>query len=103
MHIMSILCSSVDAISSDSCPILFKVLTLNVAICSVCLHFNSFDCLSSVADFSNTEARAPTSAGRTPFFTHAKSDAVCVCGLSVGHGYLSMVVLFSSIEATLIE
>ena len=27
----------------------------------------SFDCLSSVADFSNTEARAPTSAGRAPF------------------------------------
>ena len=67
MHIMSILCSSADAISSGSCPILFKVLTLNVAICSVCLHFSSFDCLSSVADFSNTEARAPTSAGRAPF------------------------------------
>ena len=48
---MSILCSSADAISSGSCPILFKVLTLNVAICSVCLHFSSFDCLSSVADF----------------------------------------------------
>ena len=103
MHIMSILCSSADAISSGSCSILFKVLTLNVAICSDCLHFSSFDCLSSVADFSNTEARAPTSAGRTPFFTRAKSDAVCVSGLSVGHGYLSMAVLFSSIEATLIE
>ena len=64
---MSILCSSADAISSGSCPILFKVLTLNVAICSVCLHFSSFDCLSFVADFSNTEARAPTSAGRAPF------------------------------------
>ena len=38
-----------------------------------------------------------------PFFTRAKSDAVCVSGLSVGHGYLSMAVLFSSIEATLIE
>ena len=85
------------------CPILFKVLTLNVAICSVCLHFSSFDCLSSVADFSNTEARAPTSAGRAPFLPRAKSDAVCVSGLSVGHGYLSMAVLFSSIEATLIE
>ena len=103
MHIMSILCSSANAISSGSCPNLFKFLTLNVAICSVCLHFSSFDCLSSVADFSNTEARAPTSAGRAPFFTRAKSDAVCVCGLSVGHGYLSMAVLFSSIEATLIE
>ena len=67
MHIMSILCSTADAISSSSCPILFKVLTLNVAICSVCLHFSSFDCLSSVAYFSNTEARAPTSVGRAPF------------------------------------
>ena len=38
MHIMSILCSTADAISSGSCLILFKVLTLNVAICSVCLH-----------------------------------------------------------------
>ena len=103
IHILSILCSTADAISSGSCPILFKVLTLNVAICSVCLHFCSFCRLRSVADFSNTESRAPTSAGRAPFFTRAKSDAVCVCGLSVGHGYLSMAVLFSSIEATLIE
>ena len=69
----------------------------------LCLHFNSFCRLSSVADFSNTEARAPTSAGRAPFFTRTKSDAVCACGLSVGHGYLLMAVLFSSIEATLIE
>ena len=92
MHIMSILCSTVDAFSSGSCPILFKVLTLNVAIWIVCLHFSSFCCLSSVADFSNTETRAPTPAGRTPFFTRAKSDAVCVCGLSVGHSYLSMAV-----------
>ena len=103
MQIISILCSSADAISSGSCPILFKVLTLNVAICSVCLHFSSFDCLSSVADFSNTEARAPTSAGRAPFLPARRAIAVCVSGLSVGHGYLSMAVLFSSIEATLIE
>ena len=67
MHIMSILCSTADAISSGSCPILFKVLTLNVAICSACLHFSSFCRLSSVADFSNTEARAPTSVGHAPF------------------------------------
>ena len=92
MHIMSILCSTADAVSSGSWPILFKVLTLNVAICIVCLHFSSFCCLSSVADFSNTEARVPTSAGRAPFFTCAKSDAVYVCGLSVGHGYFSMAV-----------
>ena len=79
MHIMSILCSSADAISSGSCPILFKVLTLNVAICSVCLHFSSFDCLSSVADFSNTEARAPTSAGRAPFFFYPREDRCGLC------------------------
>ena len=93
MQIMSILCSTADAVSSGSWPILFRVLTLNVAICIICLHFSSF-CLSlsSVADFSNTEARAPTSAGRAPFFTRAKSDAVYVCGLSVGHSYLSMAV-----------
>ena len=53
MHIMSILCSRVDAVSSGSWHILFKVLTLNVAICIICLHFSSFCCLSSVADFSN--------------------------------------------------
>ena len=104
---MSILCSSADAISSGCCPILLKVLTLNVAICRVCLYFSSFDCLSSVADFSNTEARAPTSAGRAPFLPARRAMrfvyVVCVCGLSVGHGYLSMTVLFSSIEATLIE
>ena len=58
MHIISVLCSTVDAASSGSCLILFKVLTLNVAICIVCLHFSNFCCLSSVADFSNTEVRA---------------------------------------------
>ena len=65
-QIMTILCSTVDAVSSSSWTILFRVLTLNVAICIVCLHFSSF-CLSSVADFSNTEVRAPTSAGRATF------------------------------------
>ena len=47
MHIISMLCSTVDAVSSGSFPILFKVLTLNVAICIVCLHFSNFCCLSS--------------------------------------------------------
>ena len=46
----------------SSCPILFNVLTLNVTICIVLLHFSNF-CfsLSSVADFSNTGVRVPTS------------------------------------------
>ena len=56
-----------DAVSSCSCHILCKVLTLNVAICIVCLLFSNFCCLIFVADFSNSEARAPTSAGRVPF------------------------------------
>ena len=70
MHIMSLLWSIVDAVSSGNCPVLFKVLTLNVAICIVRLHFCKF-CfsLSSVADFSYTEARTSTSAGRAPFLT----------------------------------
>ena len=80
-----------DAVSSGSCPILFKVLTLNVAICVVCLHFSNF-CLNSAADFSNTEVRAPTPAGRAPFFTRARSNAVWTCGLSVCHGNLSVAV-----------
>ena len=41
MQITSILCSTADAVSSGSWPILFRVLALNVAICIVCLHFSS--------------------------------------------------------------
>ena len=92
MHITSRLCSTADAVSSGSWPILFKVLTLNVAICIVCLYFSSFCCLSSVADFSNTEAKAPTISRTRPFFTRVKSDAVYVCDLSVSHVYLSIAV-----------
>ena len=77
---------------TTSCILTELLYVLNVAICIVCFHFSSFCCLRSVADFSNTEARAPVSVGRAPFFTRAKSDAVYVCGLSVGHGYLSMAV-----------
>ena len=64
---MSILCSAADTISSGSWPIQFKVLTLTVTICTVVLHLSSFClCLSSVADFSNTGARAPTSVEHAP-------------------------------------
>ena len=104
MQIISILCSTADAVSSDSWPILFRVLTLNVAICIVCLHFSSF-CLglSSVADFSNTEARAPTSAGRAPFLPARRAmrfmDLVWVLVMVI----FRWLFLFSSIEATLID
>ena len=51
----SILCSATDAVSLGSWPILFKVLTLSVAKCTVLLHLSNF-CLrlslSSVADFT---------------------------------------------------
>ena len=42
---------------------------LNVAVCFMCLHFSNF-CfsLSSVADFSNTEAKAPTLGRASSFF-----------------------------------
>ena len=83
MHIMSILCSTADAINSGSCPILFKVLTLNIAICIVCLHFSSFCCLSSLDDFFEHWGQGSNLRRTRPFFTPAKSDAVCVCGLNI--------------------
>ena len=85
MHIMSILCSTADAVSSGSCPILFKVLTLNVTICIVCLHFSSFCCFRTLRPGLQPQQNAP-------LFYRTKSDAVYVCGLNVGHGYLSMAV-----------
>ena len=55
MHIKSMLWSIAATVSSGSWPILFNVLTLNVAIYIVPLHFSSFwFSLSSVADFFNT-------------------------------------------------
>ena len=72
MHIMSMLSSIAETVSSGNWRILFKVLTLNVAICLVRLYFSNF-CfsLSSVA-----VAWAPASAVCAPFFTRAKRDAV---------------------------
>ena len=103
MHIMSILCSMTDAVSSGSWPILFKVLMLNVAICIVCLHFSSFCCLSSVADFSNTEARAPTSAGRAPFLPVWRARRFMYVVWVWVMVIFRWLFLFSSIEATLID
>ena len=64
-------------VSSGSCPIFFKVLTLNVAICIIHWHFSNFY-LNSVADFLNTEARAPASAGCVPFYPRKER-----CGLDM--------------------
>ena len=60
---MSMLGSATDTVSSSSWPILFKVLMLSVVICTMLLHLSNLS-LSSVADFLNTGARAPTSAER---------------------------------------
>ena len=67
-HIMSMLWSIVVAFSTGSWYILFKVLTLNIIISIMLLHFSNF-CftLSSLANISNTVTRAPTSAGRASF------------------------------------
>ena len=102
MQIMSILGSTADAVSSGSWPILFRLLTLNVAICIVCLNFSSF-CLSSVADFSNTEARAPTSAGRAPFLPARRAMRFIYVVWEWVMVIFRWLFLFSSIEAILID
>ena len=103
MHIMYILCSTADAVSSGSCPILFKVLTLNVAICIVCLHLSSFCCFSSVADFSNTDARTPTSAERTPFLRARRAMQFMYVAWVWVMVIFQWLFLFSSKQATLID
>ena len=92
MHIMSMLCSTADAVGSAGCPIIFKILTLNVANYIVCLHFSNLCCLRSGADFFEHWDHGFNLSITRPFFTRAKSDVLYVCGLSVGHGYLSMAV-----------
>ena len=64
---LCLLWSIAKAVSNGCWPILYKVLTLNFAICIMLLSFNNF-CLSSVADFLNTGTRAQTSAGRAFFY-----------------------------------
>ena len=84
VHILCLCYDSMaDAVSSGRWPILFKVLTLNVAICIVLLHFSNF-CfsLSSIADFSNTGTRALTLDGRALFLPARRAmqfgQVVCV-------------------------
>ena len=88
-------CSPANAVSSGCWPILFKVLTLNVAIYIVLLHLSKFFlCLSSVADFLNTGGWT----SNLNYFTGAKSDAVWTYGLSGSHGNLSMAVFYDRIQ-----
>ena len=59
---MSILCSTVNTVSSGSWFIVFKVLTLKVTMLKMILHLSKFG-LDSVADFSIVEARVLALAG----------------------------------------
>ena len=104
MHIISMLWSIAGAISFGSWPILFKVLTLNIAICIVRLNFSNF-CfgLSSVADFSNIGLELQPQQG-APLFLSARwvirfEQVVWMCVMVI----FRWLFLFSSIEATLID
>ena len=67
-HIISILCSATDVVSSGYWSILLKVPMLSVAICPMLLHLSNFYLFEFCSWFSfNPEAWNPTSAGRTPF------------------------------------
>ena len=76
---MSVLCSTADAVSLNSSFIVFKVLPLKVALVTMFLQLSMLG-LDSVADFSNSEAKAPTSAECTLFFTAVRGDAVWMKG-----------------------
>ena len=66
MHMMSILCSAADILSSGNQFTLFKVLMLNVSVLIMFLHLSNFGqtkiTFGSVSDFQNTEARAQSPA-----------------------------------------
>ena len=66
------------------------------------LHFSSF-CLSSVADFSNTEARAPTSVGRTSFLPARRAMRFMYVVWVWVRVIFRWLFLFSYTEATLID
>ena len=71
---MIILCLVADTVNSGNWFIVFKVLTLNVAMLTVFLYLSNFGLgLSSVADFSNPGARA---------LIYSMSDVVCTYDLN---------------------
>ena len=66
MHIMSVLCSFTETVSSANYFTVFKILTINVAMLSMFMLVRNFTfgfgfVLSSEADFSNTSARPSNS------------------------------------------
>ena len=90
MHITSTFWSIADAVSSASCLILFKVLTLNITICIVRLYFSNF-CFSLLLIF-RTLGPGLQAQQDAPFFTRVKSDEVWTSSSRVNHGNLSMAV-----------
>ena len=75
-YIMSMLWSIAEAVSSDSYPILVKVITLNVTICIVLLHFSKFALFELCNWFFEHWGQGSNLSRTRSFFTHAKSDAV---------------------------
>ena len=76
MHMMSIFCLAAHTVSSGSWFIVFNALTWKVAMLTMLLHQSKLG-LSSVADFSNSRARALTSVEHTLCFCKE------LCGLDV--------------------
>ena len=77
MHVMSILGSTADAVSLGSWFIVFKVLTLKVAMLTIFLHLSKLG-LGFVADFSNVGTSVPTSVEHTPCLTSWRVNAVWI-------------------------
>ena len=92
MHIISMLLSIKEAVSSGSWPIQYKILTLNVLICIALWHFRYF-C------FEHWDlGRKPN--GTCPLFASAKCDAVWTSALSRRHSNFSMALFFIPIYRT---
>ena len=81
IYTMSIFCPATVTVNFGSWSKLFKVLTLSDAMSTVLLHLRNV-CLNlrSIADFSNSVARAPTQRNTTlvfPRLGHCSLDTCC--------------------------
>ena len=89
MHMMSILCSIADVVILDYWFTLIKVVILNVAKLTLCLHLSNFGlglCLITVIDvFENWEQKSNHSR-RRPLLTSARGQ----CGLDIWFGLESL-------------
>ena len=73
LNTYSVLCSTVDAVSSGFWTILFKLLTLNVTICIVLLYLSKCFVLEFCSWDSDYLGRSSNLSRMCPFFTRAKS------------------------------